>query len=123
MNGSGPWSVQQLSNSALRGEAQGLNPYRIQKAFLTLPQAHQASSSHYRVTGDYAQVGWFLQWEFGLSKVSFGGTNLKIFTINFWDDSSGRPVKITMSAKSSTFTITAVEAFSNYNKPLTITAP
>ena len=121
--GSGPWSVQQLSNDTLRGEAQALDPYRIQKAFFTLPQVQQAGSSHYLVTGDYAQVGWFLQWEFGLSKVSFGGTNLKIFTISFWDDSRGRPVKITMSAKSSTFTITAVEAFGNYNKPLTITAP
>lgn len=75
------------------------------------------------MTGDYAQVGRFLQWEFGLSKASFGGTNLKVFTISFWADSRGRPVKIAMSAKSSTFTITAVEVFSNYNKPLTITAP
>ena len=122
-HGSGPWSVQQLSNSALRSAAQGLNPYQAQKAFLTLPHVRHASGSHYLVTGDYAQVGRFLQWEFGLSKASFDGTNLKVFTINFWDDSRGRPVKIAMSAKSTTFTITAVEVFSNYNKPLTIAAP
>lgn len=99
------------------------HPYQAQKAFLTLPHVRHASSSHYLVTGDYAQLGRFLQWEFGLSKASFGGTNLKVFTISFWDDSRGRPVKIAMSAKSSTFTIIAVEVFSNYNKALAITAP
>jgi hypothetical protein len=122
-NGSGRWSVQQLPDSALRGAAQGLNPYQAQKAFLALPDVRRASSWHYLVTGDYAQVGSFLQWEFGLSKVSFDGTDLKVFTISFWDDSRGRPAKITLTAKSSTFTATAAEIFSNYNKPLTITAP
>jgi hypothetical protein len=122
-DGSGPWSVQQLSSSALRGDGQGLNPYQAQKSFLTLPGVQRASRSHYLVTGDYAQVGWFLNYEFGVSKVSLEGTNLKIFTISFWDDSRGRLAKITMSAKSSIFTATAAETFSNYNKPLTITAP
>lgn len=122
-NNGGPWSVQRFSNSALRGVAQEMNPYQAEKDFLTLPQVQQVSDSHFQVTGNYARVGWFLKLEFGESKVSFDGTNLKMFTINFWDDARGLPVKITMSATSSTFKVTAVEVFSNYNKPLTIAAP
>jgi len=122
-NGNGHWSVLGLSNSALRSEAQALNPYLTRKAFLTLPQVRRPSSSHYLVTGDYAHVGRFLQSAFGLPKAVFGGTSLKVFTISFWDDFRGRPVRITVSAKSSTFMFTVAETFSNYNKPLTIAAP
>ncbi|MBV9447455.1 MAG: hypothetical protein JO345_16355 [Streptosporangiaceae bacterium] len=122
-NGNGPWSVQRLSSSALRGAAQSLNPYQTQKEFLALPGVMRASGTRYQVTGNYAQVGSFLLWAFSLPQVSFGGTNLKVFTISFWDGSHGRPAKIAVSARSATFAFTATETFTSYNKPLTITAP
>jgi hypothetical protein len=47
----------------------------------------------------------------------------KIVTINLWTDSGGRPLTITVSARSADFRLTYRATLSDYNRPLVIRPP
>ena len=121
--GGGSWKVQTLSAAVLAANAQGFNPYTTQQKFDALHGVHQVSRTESTVTGTLAQLNSFMSWEYGESAAAFKGSGIKTLTADFWVDSSGRPVKITVVGKSSTNDFTTVETFGNYNKPQTFTAP
>jgi hypothetical protein len=122
-NGNGRWATSTVSTKARATYARELNPYVSLSTFDALRGIRRAGTWHYRVTGTYAQVGSFLAWEFSLTASSFKGSGIKTITIDMVLGSGGRPVKITAAGQSSIMAFTASETFTNYNKPVKISAP
>jgi hypothetical protein len=122
-NGNGKWAVTKLTAKQIGTFTYQYNPYTTRAKFDALPGVHRATARHYLAKGTYAQIGSFLAWEFHMTAEHFKGTNFKIFTIQLWLDTSGRPTLASASASSSLYTFSATEIFGNYNKPVTIKIP
>lgn len=94
-------------------------PGDARSQFDRLHGIRRVSASHYRVTGDYAKLGWFLNWQWNMTAAEVSGT----VTINVWDNASGLPVKMTATGSSSRFHLYLLTAYGNFDKPVHVTPP
>jgi hypothetical protein len=121
--GGQPWMVESLSAASTAHYAQQLNPYIALSKFSVLPGIRRLSATRFTVTGSVSRISSFLSWEYSLPAKAFAGTGIRTVTVNLLLDNRGRPVKFTVAARSSTYVVSVTETFSNYNQPLTISAP
>jgi hypothetical protein len=122
-SGSGPWTSKALTAKQRRAYEYGLDPNVTLAKFYASPGIKRVAAGHYRVTGTYARVGSFLFYEYGMTASFFKGSNVKTFTIDLRVDRSRRPVKVTVTGRSSTWEFSITEAFAHYNKPVVIRVP
>ena len=121
--GSRPWVVKSLTAAGLAHYAYELNPYVSVSKFDRLPGIRRLSATRYILTGSPSRLMPFLSYEYGLTTKSFENTRIKSITVALLLDSSGRPAEFAISGRSSAYVFAVIETFSNYNQPLTITAP
>ncbi len=120
-HGARKWTESKIPGVGLRLVSRLINPVADQAAFKAIGHARRVGRRHYRVTGDSRQIRAFLAKELGLRGLS--GLGFKTVTINIWDNTRHRPVKMTLATRSSTAEISVAVAISGYNKHLTIRAP
>jgi hypothetical protein len=122
-NAAGKWSGSKMSPADLKGVENGADPYYSLAKFRAIPGVALVGPGHYRVTCTVGRFGSFFSWEYAEPASILTDNGIKSATLNFWLDSSGRPVKDTITGQSASVRLSAFETFTNYNKPLTIKAP
>jgi hypothetical protein len=122
LNGA-PWANYPLSADDLDLTERQDNPAYTSSYFFALPGVQSVSRRHYRVTGTAAQLNSLIDWNLSLSTATFTSWGITNITINLWEDSAGRPTEVTFKGQSPTAVFEAVEIFTGYDKPYTITAP
>jgi hypothetical protein len=118
----GAWKRSTVTNAELKEAAADLNPYTIQAEFDALPGAQQ-ENGYTQVTGSYAQLGSFLDLQFGLNSTAVTGNKITRVTMRLFDGPAGRPIKVTAFGNSSIVHLRSQITFGNWNKPVTIHAP
>jgi hypothetical protein len=122
-NTAGAWTNSRMSATNLTASENGADPYYSLAKFLAIPGVKLVGPGHYQVTCTTSQLSAFFSWEYAEPTLILTENGVKTATASFWLDSSGRPVKDTISGQSSHVRLSAVETFTKYNEPLTITAP
>ena len=120
---SGRWSVQKQSPAQLRADVYAFNTAVGLAKFKAIPGIKLVAPHHYQVTASRAHANAFLTYEYGLTSSDLADGHIAAVTIGVWTDSSGYLTKIMVTAKSAEESVYSVETFTDYNKPLTITAP
>jgi hypothetical protein len=100
-----------------------LNPANGLAKLTAIPGAALVGTGHYQVSTTPARANGFLDFEYGLTAADLDSFGVKTVTMNAWTDSDGLVVKYLITAHSAEENVYIVETFSDYNQPLTITAP
>jgi hypothetical protein len=122
-NAAGKWAGSKLSAAELKGIENGADPYYSLAKFRSIPGVALVGPGHYQVTCTVSRFGSFFAWEYSEPTSILTDNGIKSATLNFWLDSSGRPVKDTITGQGANVRLSGAETFTDYNKPLTIKAP
>jgi hypothetical protein len=117
------WTSYKLSPALMNVNAEQANPYYLLSMFRKIPGVALVGSGHYQVTCTASQIGAYLNWDYEQAAKVLTENGITTVTANFWLDSSGRPVKDTITGQSSHVRLSAAETFTEYNVPLAISAP
>ena len=117
------WTSTKLSAADQKEDGESADPYYTLAMFLKIPGVAVASPGHYQVTCAVGQISAFLNWDYGVTKSALAKYGIASVTASFWLNSSGRPVKDTITGQSSHTRLSAVETFTKYNDPLIVKAP
>lgn len=121
--GASTWKISKLSAAQTRHWQQQLNPYNSAAKFDAIRGVTRVGPGHYQVTATPAQAGAFLEYEYYLFASDLTDTGIKSVTVSLWLDSTGRPARFTVTARSSEENVNISETFTHYNQPMTIKAP
>jgi hypothetical protein len=118
------WKVTQEPAATIAKWAAQSGPGVELTAFRAIPSVRLVGTRHYQVTCTVAQAKGFYTAAYGTHEFAqFRDSGIKTLTISVWVDSAGRLIKDTVTGRSLTWAISAVETFASYNKPLTVKAP
>jgi hypothetical protein len=122
-SGSTEYTETALTSAELAAAADQFNPYFIEAQFTAIGGIKLVGTRHYQVVSSGAKVRAFLDVAFGITAEALKRYAIGETTINLWVNASGQPVNIVVAGQSSTDPLTASEAFTAYNQPLTIYPP
>ena len=122
-SGSGSWVTKTLSAPTLAKFRRAMDLYSVLQQFKALPGVRRLGATHYSLTAPASRLASFTSQEFGQAAKELARDGFKTLILNLWTDRSGRPVKITLNSRSPIEICSLTETFSNFNKPLRITAP
>jgi hypothetical protein len=117
------WTTTKATAAEQREDARALDPYDVEALFNAIPGVRLVATGHYRVTGTPAQVGSFLNYEYGITAKDLTEAGIKSVTVNLFAGPAGRPLEFSVSAHSSLESVAITEKFFDYNKPVSIKAP
>jgi hypothetical protein len=119
----GRWLAGTLPQSILRKYAREYNPNYGLNDFYSTPGVTRAGPGHYQTTCTIAQAKTF--WVDYLSEQYswLADYGFRTVTVSLWTNSSGWPLAITVSGRSSDVRLSYRLTLSGYNKPLVIKAP